>query len=57
MRCLGSPVRDDGRGLKRFVLPLMFIMFAGSPVRDDGRGLKLAMIPGDVIDTGIARQR
>ena len=48
----GSPVSDDGRGLKHCVGHDQDISGAGSPVSDDGRGLKLpavgASMQGDV---------
>ena len=37
----GSPVSDDGRGLKLVVLNEHEAPLRGSPVSDDGRGLKL----------------
>ena len=37
----GSPVSDDGRGLKRHDLRPGRQKNGGSPVSDDGRGLKL----------------
>ena len=36
----GSPVSDDGRGLKRLDALVGFRHMVGSPVSDDGRGLK-----------------
>ena len=36
----GSPVSDDGRGLKHIKDCGMLMQQAGSPVSDDGRGLK-----------------
>ena len=38
----GSPVSDDGRGLKQNITSEITIAGAGSPVSDDGRGLKHA---------------
>ena len=37
---LGSPVSDDGRGLKHIIHRMNLLHFNGSPVSDDGRGLK-----------------
>ena len=37
----GSPVSNDGRGLKHDVLQLSAKKARGSPVSNDGRGLKL----------------
>ena len=37
---MGSPVRNDGRGLKLLSLSLLGGADDGSPVRNDGRGLK-----------------
>ena len=37
----GSPVSNDGRGLKRLGLRLSRRSCLGSPVSNDGRGLKL----------------
>ena len=37
---LGSPVSDDGRGLKQHPGRRVLKHTAGSPVSDDGRGLK-----------------
>ena len=37
----GSPVSDDGRGLKQSGLGAIDRLMPGSPVSDDGRGLKL----------------
>ena len=37
---LGSPVSDDGRGLKQPISVLLADTVLGSPVSDDGRGLK-----------------
>ena len=37
---LGSPVSDDGRGLKQHVAEPGHGLVDGSPVSDDGRGLK-----------------
>ena len=36
----GSPVSDDGRGLKPYEVLVMHFQSSGSPVSDDGRGLK-----------------
>ena len=36
----GSPVSDDGRGLKQIARAGQDAGFFGSPVSDDGRGLK-----------------
>ncbi len=36
----GSPVSDDGRGLKHFERGAFAAGVGGSPVSDDGRGLK-----------------
>ena len=36
----GSPVSDDGRGLKRIIAEAGNERVNGSPVSDDGRGLK-----------------
>ena len=36
----GSPVSDDGRGLKLDVVKHHQVGPVGSPVSDDGRGLK-----------------
>ena len=36
----GSPVSDDGRGLKQFLGCCRRVFAPGSPVSDDGRGLK-----------------
>jgi hypothetical protein len=41
----GSPVSDDGRGLKPHIAALAEHRRRGSPVSDDGRGLK----PVDVV--------
>ncbi len=37
----GSPVSDDGRGLKLLAPVHILVGALGSPVSDDGRGLKL----------------
>ena len=39
----GSPVSDDGRGLKHGVVSRLLAVISGSPVSDDGRGLKLVV--------------
>ena len=36
----GSPVSDDGRGLKHIAAAMPDMEWVGSPVSDDGRGLK-----------------
>ena len=40
MATYGSPVSDDGRGLKPADARIKRSQSAGSPVSDDGRGLK-----------------
>ena len=40
LRHTGSPVSDDGRGLKRRMHEEVVAAYKGSPVSDDGRGLK-----------------
>ena len=53
----GSPVSDDGCGLKPDDFVLIAAFNAGSPVSDDGCGLKPSTIglPGTYAE-GIARQ-
>ncbi len=54
----GSPVSDDGRGLKRPAAAWVAVLAAGSPVSDDGRGLKQRLLKENTDDTkGFARQR
>ena len=45
MRCWGSPVSDDGRGLKPIGKYISVKEDDGSPVSDDGRGLKPLRLP------------
>ena len=45
---MGSPVRNDGRGLKRLRRPTSHSAKRGSPVRNDGRGLKQRLLIGGV---------
>ena len=47
--CFGSPVSDDGRGLKRLHVGLDNEDHPGSPVSDDGRGLKLKQAIADAV--------
>ena len=53
----GSPVRNDGRGLKQAAQPLSHRLQAGSPVRNDGRGLKHRSQQLLIGPDGLARQK
>ena len=45
----GSPVSDDGRGLKPDGAGVIVVIPAGSPVSDDGRGLKPVIVLGGAV--------
>ena len=53
---MGSPVSDDGRGLKLDADARLIQELLGSPVSDDGRGLKPSGIHGYSLPPWFARQ-
>ena len=57
LMALGSPVSNDGRGLKRGAVWANSDCAIGSPVSNDGRGLKHKVKDAICVLPGFARQQ